>query len=117
MFKGKFCTTNDTNITNFQICLCLKCSKNLDYKSILICPIQVNILTLSCQCPMHDFVSVPTVCPSTDAAPTSCARGLLLCQSGECIEAVKRCDGNFDCLDQSDENHCQINRGLFVGDD
>ena len=28
------------------------------------------------------------------------------CGSGHCVEKAVRCDGNFDCMDKSDEEQC-----------
>ena len=30
------------------------------------------------------------------------------CTSGHCIDIKKKCDGNIDCDDRSDENHCSL---------
>jgi len=50
-----------------------------------------------------------TTTPVTTAGPTTpspCAEGEWHCSSGECIPSSSKCDGNADCSDGSDEDHC-----------
>lgn len=40
------------------------------------------------------------------ASHQPCRSGEFMCNSGLCINAGWRCDGDFDCDDQSDERNC-----------
>lgn len=40
------------------------------------------------------------------ASHQPCRSAEFMCNSGMCINAGWRCDGEFDCDDQSDENNC-----------
>lgn len=42
----------------------------------------------------------------SSASHQPCRSGEFMCNSGLCINAGWRCDGDFDCDDQSDERNC-----------
>lgn len=46
------------------------------------------------------------VCPVSPASHQPCRSGEFMCDSGLCINAGWRCDGDADCDDQSDERNC-----------
>lgn len=46
------------------------------------------------------------------ASHQPCRSGEFMCNSGLCINAGWRCDGDFDCDDQSDERNCSECREL-----
>ena len=35
-----------------------------------------------------------------------CGTGQFRCEDGQCVDAALRCDGRFDCRDDSDEFNC-----------
>ncbi|XP_066998504.2 modular serine protease [Anabrus simplex] len=49
---------------------------------------------------MSMFKQIPTIMPSR------CPETAFQCQYGACIKKHHKCDGNHDCADGSDENHC-----------
>ena len=36
------------------------------------------------------------------------------CKSGECIDASLACNGKADCLDKSDEKHCEGRYNIII---
>lgn len=46
------------------------------------------------------------VCHVPPASHQPCRSGEFMCDSGLCINAGWRCDGDADCDDQSDERNC-----------
>jgi integrin beta 2 len=40
--------------------------------------------------------------------PKECLAGQFQCASGECIDAIFKCDSQQDCYDGSDEKNCRM---------
>lgn len=51
---------------------------------------------------MVDFVS------SSYSEPVTCNHKDFACANGDCISSRFRCDGDYDCLDNSDEVHINL---------
>ena len=34
--------------------------------------------------------------------------GQFCCRNGQCLQSERRCDNSIDCVDQSDEDNCQL---------
>ena len=34
--------------------------------------------------------------------------GQFCCRNGQCLPSERRCDNSIDCVDQSDEDNCQL---------
>lgn len=68
---------------------------------------------------LRDFLDVPLVWIHSmffnisAASHQPCRSGEFMCNSGLCINAGWRCDGDSDCDDQSDERNCSEYRGLM----
>lgn len=59
----------------------------------------------------------PTGMAFNDTRLRQCVRSeecAFRCDSGECMIESKRCDGNYDCADQSDERNCAKNRTVHA---
>lgn len=46
------------------------------------------------------------MCDLLPAIGEVCSQNEFACSSGECVGLDKRCDRNYDCLDESDERGC-----------
>lgn len=55
--------------------------------------------------PCTDWLETEALCVSP-ASHQPCRSGEFMCDSGLCINAGWRCDGDADCDDQSDERNC-----------
>lgn len=55
------------------------------------------------------------VCHVPSASHQPCRSGEFMCDSGLCINAGWRCDGDADCDDQSDERNCSELRDSAQG--
>jgi hypothetical protein len=47
-------------------------------------------------------------------AEAACLDNQFQCQSGRCIAATWKCDGEADCPDNSDENNCPGSKRLSI---
>ena len=82
------------------LCITLHYLPTLLYLSVCV---SVCVCVCVCLC-----VSVCLLTGSTSSSSSSsCSRGLFQCvQSAECIHVSWRCDGDFDCSDNTDELGC-----------
>lgn len=51
----------------------------------------------------RDFVSVVFFFSPLNVEPVTCNHKDFACANGDCISSRFRCDGDYDCLDNSDE--------------
>ncbi|XP_042211815.1 chitin deacetylase 1-like isoform X2 [Homarus americanus] len=57
----------------------------------------------------NEKVKTKKVKPLLNTVEPLCQENQLACGNGECIERILFCDGKNDCIDESDENACDIN--------
>ncbi|KII65382.1 Sortilin-related receptor [Thelohanellus kitauei] len=103
-FKNIVTTVSDTitgsklllKTNYFKTCLSAQCSH--------FCQISHQIFT--CSCPDGMKLQGYITCTSEFLINCSSADAYK-CNSGECVEKTRRCDGIYDCSDSSDEIGCQ----------
>jgi len=54
----------------------------------------------------NDYLSVVRIAEDVTAPTTECEATEFRCADGSCIERQLRCDGSYDCWDESDEHEC-----------
>ncbi|XP_050504150.1 sortilin-related receptor-like isoform X5 [Diabrotica virgifera virgifera] len=82
--------------------ICVGLPKN---RAACLCPDGLTMNNGKCVCPGNLEPLANFTCPSV--APT-CAPSLFMCGDGRCLPNGFRCDGDFDCIDGSDEGNCPL---------